>query len=187
MGLKKLRLILSIILASLGLIAPLDAAGSANMGENLEQAKQTNFFRFFNLEQTQATRVGGDTVTAFKPSGAKFRPLVTVQVTTGGQGRIKAVEMVVGRSFLDYPQNGIFARDIAKSFPLVGLPSPQDRETADLINEIESQGTSTMTIIKRTGDEPKLPEKPTPGYLLLRSLSEFPDVNFSDPRCDWQT
>ena len=37
-----------------------------------------------------------------------------------------------------------------------------------------------MTIIKRTGDEPKLPEKPTPGYLLRRSLSEFPDVNFSD-------
>ena len=47
MGLKRLRLILSIILASLGLITPLDAAGFANMGENLEQAKQTDFFRFF--------------------------------------------------------------------------------------------------------------------------------------------
>jgi hypothetical protein len=187
MGLKRLRLMLSIMLASLGLIAPLDAAGSANMGENLEQAKQANFFRFFNLGQTQATRVGGDTVTAFKPSGAKFRPLITVQVTTGGQGRIKAVEMVVCRSFLDYPQNGIFARDIAKSFLLVGLPSPRDRETADLINEIESQGTSTMNIIKRAGDEPRLPEKPTPGYLLRRSLSEFP-MSISRTRgCDWQT
>lgn len=165
MWLKRLRLILSIILASMGLTTPLDAAGFANMGENLEQAKQTDFFRFFNLEQTQATRIDGNTVTSFKPSGAKFRPLVTVKVTTGAEGRIKALEMVVLRSFIDDPQNGIFARDIAKSFLLAGLPSPRDREIADLINEIQHQGTSTMTIIKRKGDEPKLPEKPTPGYL----------------------
>ena len=30
-----------------------------------------------------------------------------------------------------------------------------------------------MTIIKRTGDEPKLPEKPTPGYLTY--LGRQPD------------
>jgi hypothetical protein len=165
MWLKRLRLFLSIILASIGLITPVEAAGFANLGENLEEANQTNFFRFFNLEQTQAARIGGNTVTSFKPSGAKFRPLVTVKVTTDAEGRIQAVEMVVLRSFIDDPQNGLFARDIAKSFLLVGLPSPRDRETTDLINEIQYQGTSTMTIIKRKVDEPKLPEKPTSGYL----------------------
>lgn len=165
MWLKRFRLILAIMLAPMGLATSLAAAGFGNLGENLEQAKQTDFFRFFHLEQTQATRIDGNTVTSFKPSGAKFRPLVRVKITTDAEGRIKALEMVVFRSFIDDPQNGIFARDIAKSFLLAGLPSPRDRETADLINEIQYQGASTMTIIKRKGDEPNLPDKPTPGYL----------------------
>jgi hypothetical protein len=163
--LKKFRRILAILLAPLGLAAPLAAANFGNFGEGLDQAKQTEFFQWFNLEQTDLTRTGGNAVVSFKPSGKKFHYLVTVKVTTEAGGRILSVEMALARSFIDDPQDGIFARDIAKSFLQTALPAPRDREMSDLINEIEHQGASTMTIIKRGGHEPKLPEKPTPGYL----------------------
>jgi hypothetical protein len=161
----KLRRILSRVLLPLGLAAPLVALTFGNLGETLEQAKQTDLFRFFHLEQSQVSKSDGSTVTAFKPSGAKFRPLVTIKVTTDGAGRILALEMALARSFIDDPRDGIFARDIAKSFLQAGLPASRDSETTDLINEIELHGTSTMTIIKRAAPEPNLPEKPTPGYL----------------------
>ncbi len=161
----KLRGILSKVLVPLGLAAPLIAASFGNLGETLEQAKQTDFFHFFHLEQSQVSKSDGSTVTAFKPSGEKFRPLVTVKVTTDAAGRIQALEMALARSFIDDPREGVFARDIAKSFLLAGLPAPRDGETTDLINEIQFQGTSTMTIIQRRAEIPKLPEKPTPGYL----------------------
>jgi len=161
----KLRQILSKVLLPLALAAPLVAASFGNLGETLEQAKQTDFFRFFHLEQSQVSKNEGSTVTAFKPSGEKFRPLVTIRVTTDGAGRILALEMAMVRSFIDDPRDGIFARDIAKSFLQAGLPAPRDSETTDLISEIEFQATSTMTIIKRAANEPKPPEKPTPGYL----------------------
>ncbi len=75
----KLRQILSKVLLPLGLAAPLVAASFGNLGETLEQAKQTDFFRFFHLEQSQVSKNDGSTVTAFKPSGEKFHPLVTVK------------------------------------------------------------------------------------------------------------
>jgi hypothetical protein len=163
--LKKLRCILAILLAPLGLATPLAAATFGNFGERLDQAKQTEFFHWFHLEQTDVTRTDGNALISFKPSGQKFHDLVTVKVTTDAGGRILAVEMALARAFIDAPQDGIFARDIAKSFLLTELPAPRDREITDLINEIEHQGASTMTILKRGGNEPKLPEKPTPGYL----------------------
>jgi hypothetical protein len=168
----KFRRILTKVLLLLGLAAPLVAASFGNLGETLEQAKQTDFFRFFHLEQSQVKKNAGSIVTAFKPSGKKFRPLVTVKVTTDGAGRILALEMAMARSFIDSPRDGIFARDIAKSFLQAGLPAPRDGETTDLINEIELQGTSTMTLIEGPRNKPKLPEKPTPGYLAY--LGEQP-------------
>ena len=168
----KLRRILSKVLLPLGLAAPLVAASFGNLGGTLEQAKQTDFFRFFHLEQSQVSKSDGSTVTAFKPSGEKFHPLVTVKVTTDGAGRILALEMALARSFIDSPRDGIYARDIAKSFLQAGLPAPWDGETTDLINEIEFQATSTMTIIEGPRNKPKLPEKPTPGYLTF--LGEQP-------------
>jgi len=164
-SLGKLRRILSMVLLPLGLAAPLAAASFGNLGETLEQAKQTEFFRFFHLEQSQVSKSEGSTVTAFKPTGEKFRPLVTIKVTTDGASRILALEMALARSFIDDPRDGVFARDIAKSFLQAALPAPRDWETTDLINEIQFQATSTMTIIKHPANEPKLPEKPTPGYL----------------------
>ena len=65
-------------------------------------------------------------MTAFKPSGEKFHPLVTVKVTTDGAGRILALEMALARSFIDSPRDGIYARDIAKSFLQAGLPASRD-------------------------------------------------------------
>ena len=47
------------VLLPLGLAAPLVAASFGNLGETLEQAKQTDFFRFFHLEQSQVSKSDG--------------------------------------------------------------------------------------------------------------------------------
>jgi hypothetical protein len=162
----RLRRILTFALASLGLALPLHAATLGNFGENLEQAKKTEFFSWFHLEQTEAKPQDGKQVVSFKPSGRKFHHLVTVTMTTAAGERLQAVELVLLRSFIDSSPDGLFARDIAKSFLLAGLAAPRDQEAADLINEIQYRGVSGMTALRHESvKEPKLPEKPTPGYL----------------------
>jgi hypothetical protein len=138
-----------------------------NFGKNPEDAKKTEFFRWFHLEQTEAaSQQDGGRVISFKPSAPKFHHLVTVKVTTAAGEVLRGMELVVHRSFINDPQDGIFARDIAKSFLLAGLAAPRDRETTDLINEIQYRNVSSMPILRHESvKEPKLPEKPTPGYL----------------------
>ena len=153
-------------MASLGLTLPVNAAIFGNFGGTLEQARKTEFFTWFHLQQAEAQSEDGGQVVSFKPSGPNFQKLVTVKMVTTAGGRLKAMELVLLRSFVDSPADGIFARDIAKSFLLAGLAAPRDRETIDLIHEIQYRGASTMPVLRhKSVKEPRLPEKPTPGYL----------------------
>ncbi len=162
---NQLRRFLAVILAPLGFAAPFSAADFGDLGERLEQAKTTPFFDWFHLEETGVTRANGNALVSFKPSGKKFHDLATVKVTTDARDRILAIELVLDRSFIDDPRDGIFARDIAKSFLLAGLPELRDPEVMNLINEIQYRGTSTMPVLKGPTRAPRLPERPTPGYL----------------------
>src|SRR3989441_7170643 len=111
MMLRRMVRVVSVMLGSL-VAKNLAAAGLGDLGERLEQARKTEFFRWFHLEETG--RAGR--VVQFKPSGEKFRPLVTLNVTLDPSGRMVGVELVLSRAFIDSGREGTFARDIAKSF-----------------------------------------------------------------------
>ena len=63
----------SILLGSLGL-KDLALAGTGELGETVEQARKTEFFRWFHLEETGRSMGKAGTVVHFKPSADKFQP-----------------------------------------------------------------------------------------------------------------
>ena len=100
------------------------AEGGALLGAPLSDAeKHADLFTFFNLEETGATAgAAGTRVVSFKPTGANFRPLVTVNVTVDKDGAITQIEALIARSFIGDRTNSVFARDLAKSILRAGVP-----------------------------------------------------------------
>jgi hypothetical protein len=165
-GRSLLLFIFTLIIVMLGEALSLSYPNFGNFGKNPEEAKKTEFFRWFHLEQTGIASQDGGRVISFKPSGPNFHQLVTVKVTTAAGEVLRGMELILNRSFIDDPREGLFARDIAKSFLLAGLAAPRDREITDLINEIQYRGASTRPVLRHESlKRPPLPEKPTPGYL----------------------
>ncbi len=152
--------------ATFGMPAILLAASFAGFGDSLGQAKKTGFFTWFHLEQTGEHRTPQVTVTSFKPSGEKFRDLVTFKVATGPNGGITGMALTLSRAFVDSKKDGIFARDIAKSLIRTAFATGPDQEIQDLANQIEYLATTSQTIILHASRKPpKMPAEPTPGYL----------------------
>jgi hypothetical protein len=165
MDLKKCLRRMTPLLATLVLHGSASGATFGQLGGRLDQIKATEFFRWFHLEQTEVTRTGAQTVVAFKPSGEKFHPLVTLNVTTDGQDRLQALELVLARVFVDDPRNGVFARDIVKSLLLAVFGDSGDPGLKDLINEIMYPMYRGPGVISRMPPaDIKLPEAPTPCY-----------------------
>jgi hypothetical protein len=151
---------------ALGIPAILMAASFGGFGMNLDQAKKTDFFTWFHLQQTGEQRTAQGATITFKPSGKQFRDLVTMKVTTGPDREITGMELILSRAFVDSKKDGIFARDIAKSLLRTTFATGADQDIQDLENQIEYLGTSSQTIIlHKSYKPPKLPAEPTPGYL----------------------
>jgi hypothetical protein len=171
------------------LLTPLVLHGSASgatfgqLGGRLDQVRETEFFRWFHLEQTDLNRVGTQTVVAFKPSGEKFRPLVTLNVTTDGQDRLKALELVLSRVFVDDLEDGVFARDIVKSFLSAVFADSGDQGLNDLINEIRYPLFHGPGVIVRTPPaDIKLPEAPTRCYEVYLGRQTACTLDLADRR-----
>jgi len=112
------------------------------IGAELASARQSSdLFTFFHLTPTGPANARG--VTDFRPSGPDFAQLADVAVTVDARGRITAMSLTLARSFIDSPTNGVFARDLAKSF-LQAAPPPADaQQVSPLTNDIiGTQGTS---------------------------------------------
>jgi hypothetical protein len=158
----------SLVLAgvALGMPAILMAASFGGFGMNLDQARKTGFFTWFHLQQTGEQQTPPGTTITFKPSGEKFRDLVTMKVTTGPDRGITGMELMLSRAFVDSKKDGIFARDITKSFVRTAFAEGSDQDIQDLANQIEYLATSSQTILlHKSYKPPKLPAEPTPGYL----------------------
>jgi hypothetical protein len=101
------------LLGFLPALAPLAVAAAAPFGQfgsTLDAAKQTQFFTWFHMVQTE---VDGGAAT-FQPSGPRFHDLVKLRVNTMA-GEIRSMTLAVRRSFID-GRDSVFARDISKSF-----------------------------------------------------------------------
>jgi len=122
MSIRRMLRVASIMLGSLG-AKDLALAATGELGENVEQARKTEFFRWFHLEESGRT----GSVVYFKPSAERFRSLVTVNLSLDSRERLIGAELVLSRLFIDSGRDGLFARDIAKSFLRV-VPSAAERQ-----------------------------------------------------------
>jgi hypothetical protein len=88
------------------------------LGRKLTQAVDHEFFRWFHLVRYEAPRdlADGATWHGFRPDGAKFRDLVTVNLETDSAGRIADAKLCLDRAFIEHPKDGAFARDITVSY-----------------------------------------------------------------------
>ena len=131
----------------------------------IEEAKQTDFFRWFSLAEAGSAEGGvGTTVITFRPEGDKFRDLVKLDVSLDGGGIISALRLTLAKSFVDDHGDGVFARDIAKSFIRDALPDEDEGAARGLADEIEYR--NDFPVLSRAL-RPRLPDAPSEGFLTF--------------------
>jgi len=135
------------------------------LGMSLAEAKRTEFFSWFHLQQTgKETDAKSRPVMIFQPSGGAFHELVTVRAALDNQERIVQFELLLTRSFVDDKKQGVFANDIAKSFLLDAAPRADQNAIRGLADDISSNQMSQQRVI--TGQPlPPPPQRPGPAYL----------------------
>lgn len=116
-----------------------------SMGATIDSARQTPFFAWFHLEETERRSEEPGEVVRFRPSGNEFRQLCYLDILTTTDGNLVQMELVVQRSFID-GRNSLFAQDLVKSFLLAVLPDACQSLLGDFIDEIETLGRGGSTV-----------------------------------------
>jgi hypothetical protein len=169
-----------LLVASLCLVAALAPQARAGVGGTLEAAKQADFFKFFGLvEDGRRAEERGLAVVSFRPRSEKFRELVRLVVKVNADDSIREMELTLERSFVDDAANGVFARDIAKSFLRAAVPVADAPRVNDLANEIEFPGEMKGYKIMRARPDPKLPAQPTKGYQVYTGSLQLYEDSFA--------
>jgi len=86
-----------------------------SFGATEADVRATDFYRFFHLAEAARSAPTAGSATSYRPTGP-FGDLVTFAVGTAADGAIVELTLHVGRSFVEDPRNGIFARDVVASF-----------------------------------------------------------------------
>ncbi|MCE9604656.1 MAG: hypothetical protein K8U03_07100 [Planctomycetia bacterium] len=153
-------------------------AGKSLWGKTLAEAKQADLFTFFGLEPLEGSiELEAGTQFDFRPKAPAFRKLVLLHVIVDDKEKIRGAELLLERSFIESPQTGRFARDIAKSFLSQLTPDADLKQSTDLINEIMFGGEGNRVVVDPT-TIPRLPNPPTPGYQVFQGKSERFDKKF---------
>lgn len=139
---------------------------TTSMPLHLKTEQGSDFFTFFHLAEVGVpTAVGASQAWhSFRPSGPAFHDLVELDVLAAADGTIGAASLGLDRSFIDDPRNGIFARDIVKSFLTWTdrKPSPQLSSLIANLADLSSSG-GTVIIMQGTAPTPRPPDA-TGGY-----------------------
>lgn len=94
--------------------------------------------------------------------------MAAVKVLTDAHGAVAAMALMLDRTFVDDPVNGVFARDIAKSFLRDAPASQAGALVAALADEIQAGTTSSGTVFFRSDVRPAKPKgPPSPGYQVF--------------------
>jgi hypothetical protein len=134
---------------------------------------KSELFGFFCFESTGKTGVDcGRTMESFKPSGPRFRELVTLYVTTDDAGTVQNLRLVVARSFIDNRSKGVFAGDLVKSFLANAVAGPGDDDIAKLAQEIRVRTMSSGGTVISAQPAPKAPEPPSAAYMTYAGKGE---------------
>jgi hypothetical protein len=132
------------------------------LGLPMAEALKTDFFTFFHMVETSRQTAGASTIVTFKPSGADFRQLLTLQATVTDQ-QVVGLRLELARKFISGSQ-GVFANDIAKSFLADGPPRADRTALELLVNEIQSN-RNAGTLVLRGKETPPVPARESDGYL----------------------
>jgi hypothetical protein len=146
-----------------------------NLGDSIESAQNTDFFRWFSLVKVGSSRDSSNReVIEFQPDVEKFRKFVSLKLTRDSTGHLLAAELTLDREFISSPENGVFAADIAKSFLLDAIPRKEVPKVKTLADEIQigSYQSSGRPVIVRAGTTPQLPKDASPGYETYRDLRQ---------------
>jgi hypothetical protein len=148
------------------------------LGQPLAAARSSDLFTFFNLAQTARQPCGDGQAVGFRPTGEQFHLLAAVDVMTDARGDVAAMTLTLDRAFINDPTNGVFARDIAKSF-LRDVSGPRaGAGVTGLAEEIESGVSSIRTLIYRSDVAPAKPNgPPSTGYRVF--LGDQPSYTLS--------
>lgn len=168
--------IIRTLIFCIALDAPLRAASAAPTMPtplNLKIEQNSDFFRFFHLVEVGApTPLGASQAWhSFRPDGLAFHALVELDVLANGDGTIGAASFGIDRSFIDDPRNGVFARDIVKSFLIWTDRSPSD-ELKSLISNLADLSHSGTMIIMRGAAPPSPPPDATGAYAVYLGHSQ---------------
>jgi hypothetical protein len=151
-------------------IGPRTAAPAGPIGDFLNhplaEAERNGFFRWFHLAETRREPgPNSDQKIVYQPTGEKFHDLAIVIVTVNGDAMIQRIELMLKRSFIASPRDGIFASDIGKSFVLASLPEDVPEELRTLANEIAHRARTSQPLIVGPGyRSPKLSERFSKAY-----------------------
>jgi hypothetical protein len=112
-------------------------------------------------------RQQAEKMNCFKPTGTAFRRFVTVYVETNAKDSIVGIRVVIARSFIEDPQNGIFARDLIKSSLLSAVNATDAATLRDLGTEILHRDARRTLLV---GREPRLSTTPSAAYLVVSAV-----------------
>ena len=142
---------------------------------DVETAKRSDFFKFFNFEQVASeNKKEGGTMVIFRPrSSSAFRNLVELNGTLRG-GVVTTWRLYLNRSSLTNEELRPFAADLAKSFLAFAVPKAGSDLVGQLIEEIWTWPHSERKFVPvpGAGRPTKLPAIPSAGYLVYLGLQE---------------
>jgi hypothetical protein len=116
------------------------------LGRKLTDSINHEFFRWFHLVRYEAPRdlADGATWHGFRPEGAKFRALVTVNLETDRAGCIADAKLCLDRAFIEHAKDAPFARDITTSYLRWILPEAAQREVGGFLQELGDLGPNVI-------------------------------------------
>jgi hypothetical protein len=131
---------------------------------NLKTEQGSEFFTWFHLAPVGTpTTVGSGAWHSFRPTGSAFQKLVEVDVLSEADGKIDAASIGLERAFIDSPSNGVFARDISKSFLTWTLRKPSPQIANLIANLADLSNAGTTILMHGPGPQPPPPDT-TGGY-----------------------
>ena len=126
------------------------------LGSTPKDAIDHDFSRWFHLERYEAPRLLADGATwhGFRPEGARFRDLVTINLEADGAERITEVKLCLDRAFIEHPKDGAFARDVTVSFLHWATPDGEQDELRSFLRELGDLGPNVIRLARTPQPEP---------------------------------
>jgi hypothetical protein len=115
-----------------------------SMGPTLETARQSEFFQWFHMEETERHPDEPGEAVRFRPSGEKFHDLCYLDILIAAHGELVRMELIVQRAFLDGTDH-LFAQDLVKSFLGAVLPDACKSVLEGFMKEMNAPGGDGAT------------------------------------------